>query len=1731
MKVFTKSFLVLLLSMLGVMSVSAKTEQAHATFASPSNTNTTWTPETKTFTWSTTYYNQLRNIGLPTGDLSKYKKLVVDCNIKSGNQFRILFYKGGSNLTLYASDGVNEFILADTLKTLYPNDYNEYLLACDEICLSGNNNAAPGEAVINDVYLETYDDEGEKVYATFESPSNTNTTWTPETKTFTWSTTYYNQLRNIGLPKGDISKYKKLVVDTEIKSGNQFRILFYKGGSNLTLYASNGVNEFILADTLKTLYPNDYNEYLLACDEICLSGNNNAAPGEAVINSVYLETYPENEQFEIPEIVYEEDPGVPAGDFINFTEAFPNLQPRIGIGTDGHPIVLGNGEVVVGQRSKDVIADLSPYSKLTMVTSPNLKLVLYMNHEVDAQQNAPDYAEADAGKYVFMDVQADENGLIEVDLTQFDKQDLNCITLPWDNSNKGTVWHILLTKAAAPVAADVTFDFNASNHATSTSSDSAGDITSDEVNTVNGVTMTITPNETGTPNRYWSTNNGPQLRMYGGTMTIVAPEGKAITKVVFNNGKWETTNTINGEVAATGEWEGNSTNVVLAVAKNTQMNSVVVTLADANEETTTYSPKTIANTAETAYTVAEAIALIDAGEALTDVVFVKGIVSKVEKFADGAITYWISEDGTAEAAQFECYKGKGIDGADFASIDDVKVGAAVVVTGTLTKYGETYEFNAGNKLVSYDYVAPVEYFGYNGKAYIIDAESGKFVAAGHDWGTRGIINELGLDLTFAANAENNKVTIETGLTYGNNKAANHFLGSNLYMDSPAYEWGLLEQEFGFYISDGEKYLSVDAEDNLALSDEPHLWILVTPEGVLEGRLGDFAEASATNPVDATWLIQASNFNRYDSRINAWQVSADCTNKNLNGGTDANRCAESFHSVFTISQTLANAPAGKYRLTAQGFYRQDDGETENAPVVFANDQTSPISEKTGSEDNMNDASNSFAEGKYTIEQPVEVSVYADGGLTIGVKGTATHQWVIFDNFRLEYLGAIPAEEYKPAFDDALAAAKAAQADEANAIVTGEEKTALDNAITTYSTAPETADGLKEATAALTSATNAFTAARSSYQALIDAKAAMTTYSFPYASAEKKAAAEASLTATATNAADATAKIAAMQQAFRQYAESSALLEGVRGSSVMTDSIVNPDSNDGVNGWETVLNNGSGGSVGILSNEPFTDGDNNSTHNYFDGVNWGASQWDANFQQKIALPAGKYQLTVTSRAETGLTTFALFAGTESVEMTKISSVGGLFNRGWNDNSVEFTLAEADSVVIGVHGATETVHNWMSFTRFRLAQFPDEATTAYYAAIDDLEGMVTKAEKADTARKTPESIAALEAAIAEAEALLANPEATTEELVAMKAKLKGAYEALEPIIVYMEFAQTTVFIPTEEAVKEAVDAYWMEHGGTFTNNKTRFINPETDEAEETKNAPGIGLKKGNDKKSFFTYVTGIDSLFAYGSSTGSEERTLRVIATPTEGEAVQSELTTAQATVIVKLALDKTKKYKVEYIGTNAKDEGKDVVLHAVKFVKKTIQKPEYADGYYPLVSDMYHVWTTNYADAEITETAPGFENHIGEELGAGKLVYGNGSVQYLQFADLTGFDSLMIVGTPGMQLRVLLNRLEVGNGGGDGNGGALVEVNPTIGEDGIVFVDLTGYEYAHLNSIKTGWGSATGTISQMGMLKGAFDPSVVVGIQEMKAVRTMAGAIFDLQGRRVAQPARGLYIIEGKKVLFK
>lgn len=110
----------------------------------------------------------------------------------------------------------------------------------------------------------------------------------------------------------------------------------------------------------------------------------------------------------------------------------------------------------------------------------------------------------------------------------------------------------------------------------------------------------------------------------------------------------------------------------------------------------------ITNTAETAYTIAKAKELIDAGEGLSESVYVKGIVSQTSEKLDptyGSLSYYISDDGKT-GNELQVYGGLSFEGKKFTSVDDIKVGDVVVVYGKLKKFKTTYELDSNNILIS-----------------------------------------------------------------------------------------------------------------------------------------------------------------------------------------------------------------------------------------------------------------------------------------------------------------------------------------------------------------------------------------------------------------------------------------------------------------------------------------------------------------------------------------------------------------------------------------------------------------------------------------------------------------------------------------------------------------------------------------------------------------------------------------------------------------------------------------------------------------------------------------------------------------------------------------------------------------------------------------------------------------------------------------------------------------------
>lgn len=115
-------------------------------------------------------------------------------------------------------------------------------------------------------------------------------------------------------------------------------------------------------------------------------------------------------------------------------------------------------------------------------------------------------------------------------------------------------------------------------------------------------------------------------------------------------------------------------------------------------------PNAKGQSADNPYTVQEAVQLIKDGKAPTTEVYVKGIVSKLDYYNANykSLSYYISDDGKAEDMQV--YSGKGLNGADFNSKSDLKVGQTVVVKGVIKSFDKNgttiYEVDKNSQIVS-----------------------------------------------------------------------------------------------------------------------------------------------------------------------------------------------------------------------------------------------------------------------------------------------------------------------------------------------------------------------------------------------------------------------------------------------------------------------------------------------------------------------------------------------------------------------------------------------------------------------------------------------------------------------------------------------------------------------------------------------------------------------------------------------------------------------------------------------------------------------------------------------------------------------------------------------------------------------------------------------------------------------------------------------------------------------
>lgn len=149
----------------------------------------------------------------------------------------------------------------------------------------------------------------------------------------------------------------------------------------------------------------------------------------------------------------------------------------------------------------------------------------------------------------------------------------------------------LISGAAAAQVATFDFDndyatlFPALPGVSDSNGSNLGDFNEPTTASVSGYSITVSESGKNNPNRIWTSS--PRLRMYGGTLTIQAPEGKAMKKIEFVSKtgsafKWGAANTVDcGEVTADktagkATWTGDANKLVVTVDANTQLKSLAI---------------------------------------------------------------------------------------------------------------------------------------------------------------------------------------------------------------------------------------------------------------------------------------------------------------------------------------------------------------------------------------------------------------------------------------------------------------------------------------------------------------------------------------------------------------------------------------------------------------------------------------------------------------------------------------------------------------------------------------------------------------------------------------------------------------------------------------------------------------------------------------------------------------------------------------------------------------------------------------------------------------------------------------------------------------------------------------------------------------------------------------------------------------------------------------------------
>lgn len=517
------------------------------------------------------------------------------------------------------------------------------------------------------------------------------------------------------------------------------------------------------------------------------------------------------------------------------------------------------------------------------------------------------------------------------------------------------------------------------------------------------------------------------------------------------------------------------------------------------------------------------------------------------------------------------------------------------------------------------------------------------------------------------------------------------------------------------------------------------------EAAVAEKLGLTVEAPATAAA-ATEALKTLNVAEYNAatkdyttaiKLGEWTTTgaSKFNNEHWSGETrsylnqtDANGQGWNSNSwTMTCKQTLT-LPAGEYVFKAAGRKSEvafmklsvKNGETlvgEVSNFPNGNVGLGITTDGKASFDSNDKFSNNNGRGwqwrfvPFTLDVDTEITFDIEAGADV------IHNWASFGDYTVMAKPSVAASiaAYNQAVDDA----KAALAVEVNKVVTGEELTNLNAALSADK--GKTKETIDAATKKIQECTTAFTAAQPKYQALVDAKT-LVQEELAYASKDKYTEFTTSKEATATSAADAETKANAIIAARRAYVESNGKAEGVKGAEDCTAKVVNPTftASDGKGSLEGWTRTQSGGNEGALNGEIWTNADANKGY-YYDYYNGGANNQHV-YQEVANLIPGKYIVTIKARAQAGFNLYLLINDEKKVDINEIGSAGGDFERGWNDYTTEFTVGADGKVKIEVANMPSSNQaGWFGFGDVRLVRLGnldvtlDEATDNTFEAMD--------------------------------------------------------------------------------------------------------------------------------------------------------------------------------------------------------------------------------------------------------------------------------------------------------------------------------------------------------------------------------------------------------------------------------